>query len=148
MSDFNLDFDLDSVEKPAEFSILPAGKHRVVVDDVDVRPDYSGDGKTLWVKLTFLDGDLQNRRTVAFLDIHSTTDWKQTKGRQMLVALKDLLGIEVLDNFAQLVSPNPVGVVISHYKTKAGVVKDQVKAFCEAPVAPDAVDTGSDESPF
>jgi len=148
MSDFNLDFDLSEVEAPAEFELLPAGRHRAVVDDVDVRPDYSGDGKTLWVKLSFLDGDLQNRRTVAFLDIHSSTDWKQAKGRQMLVSLKDLLEIETLENFAQLISDKPVGVVIGHYKTKAGVSKDQVKGFCVSPLAPDASGVDSDESPF
>ena len=153
MSDFNLDFDLSEVAAPAEFGVLPAGKHRAIVHEVEVRPDFAGTGKTLWVKLTFLDGDLQNRKTVAFLDVHSETDWKQQKGRQQLVVLINVLGVEDYNNHAQLISDEPVGVLIGHYKSKTGEVKDQVKAFipasdCQAanPSSGDSFDGG--DSPF
>ncbi len=152
MSDFKLDFDLNEVEAPAEFGVLPAGKHRAIVHEVEIRPDYEGSGKSLWVKLTFLDGALQNRKTVAFLDIHSATDWKQTKGRQQLVALTKAAGVEGMQNFAELVTDEPVGVLIGHYKTRAGETKDQVKAFIPASDVPvsdtsgEAFDGGS--SPF
>ena len=152
MSDFNLDFDLGEVEAPAEFGVLPAGKHRAVVHEVEVKPDYEGTGKTLWVKITFLDGELKNRKTVSFLDIHSATDWRQTKGRQALVALTEAAGIVGMSNFAELVTETPVGVVVSHYKTKAGQVKDQVRTFIPASDVPsvdvsgEAFDGG--DSPF
>lgn len=153
MSDFNLDFDLGEVEAPQEFGVLPAGKFRAVVYDVDVRPDFDGTGKTLWVKLTFLDGDLKNRKTVAFLDVHSATDWKQNKGRQQLVSLCSAAGVSGLSNFAELVTETPVGVVIGHYQTRAGDTKDQVKAFIPASQVPSVEPSVSDspsseESPF
>lgn len=152
MSDFSLDFDLSEVAAPAEFAVLPAGKHRAIVHEVDIKPDFSGTGKTLWVKLTFLDGDLQNRKTVAFLDVHSETDWKQKKGRQQLVSLINAIGIEDYDNHSQLISDEPVGVVIGHYKSKAGETKDQVKAFIPAsdckPVDTSGEVFDSGDSPF
>ncbi len=153
MSEFNLDFDLSEVAAPAEFGVLPAGKHRAIVHEVEVRPDYSGTGKTLWVKLTFLDGELKNRKTVAFLDVHSETDWKQQRGRQQLVALINVLGIESYNNHAQLISDAPVGVLIGHYKTKAGETKDQVKAFIPASDCPTGDASSGDnfdggDSPF
>lgn len=153
MSDFNLDFDLGEVEAPQQFSLLPAGKFRAVVHDVDVRPDFEGTGKTLWVKLTFLDGDLKNRKTVAFLDIHSSTDWRQTSGRQQLAALCGATGVVGLKNYAELVNDKPVGVVIGHYQSRTGDTKDQVKAFIPVDQVPAVSDSpapapSTEESPF
>ena len=154
MSDFNLDFDLSEVEAPQGFGVLPAGKYRAVVTEVEVKPDYEGTGTTVWVKLAFLDGDLQNRKTVAFLDVNSATDWKQKKGRQQLLALAENTGIakSELKNYAQLVTDEPVGVIIGHYKTKAGETRDQVKAFIAAsdckPVDTSGEAFDSGDSPF
>lgn len=153
MSDFAVDFDLGEVEAPQAFGPLPAGKFRAVVHEVDIRPDYEGSGKTLWVKLTFLDGELKNRKTVAFLDVHSGTDWKQKKGRQQLAALCSATGVVGLKNYAELVNDQPVGVVIGHYQTRAGETKDQVKAFIPADQVPAVTDNpapapSTEESPF
>ncbi len=153
MSDFSVDFDLGSVQPAQEFGPLPAGKFRAVVHEVDIRPDFEGSGKTLWVKLTFLDGELKNRKTVAFLDVHSGTDWKQNKGRQQLSALCSATGVVGLKNYAELVNDQPVGVVIGHYQTRNGTTKDQVKAFIPADQVPAVSDSpapapSSEESPF
>ena len=148
MSDLTVNFDLDSVSD-GSFGVIPAGTLRAVVTDVETTADYEGSGQTLRIKLSFLDGELQNRRTVAFCDIESATDWKQSQGRRMVKQLVVAQGLEGMRNYAQLISDTPVGVKIRHYNAKAGDVKDSVSGF-EAAVAPAAAssDGGLDASPF
>ena len=148
MSDFSIDFDLNDIPAPAAYGVLPAGEHRGVVTDVELRDDFEGTGKTAWVKISFLDGELQNRKTVAFIDYHSATEWKQRNGRQMVSALRSVSGLETVNNWQQFVTGQPIGIVIGHYKSKAGETKDKVTGFCEAPTPANESDVSLEDSPF
>lgn len=144
-TDFSVDFDLDEVQDAA-YDAIPAGKYRALVTGVELRDGYGGDGKTLWVKMTLLDGATKNRKLTAFLDVHSSTDWKQAQGRRLVKQLKNILEIENLTDFNQLVTTAPIGVEVRNYKRKSdGELKEDVKGFLladDVPVVDDTEETG------
>lgn len=135
INELNVDFDLGEVEEQT-FQTLPAGKYRAIITGVEFRDGYGGDGKTLWVKMRCLDEPVQNRSVTAFLDTHSSVDWKQASGRRMVKALATILDISDLKDFGQLVTTAPIGIEIKNYKTKSGETREQVKAFLPADDVP------------
>ena len=142
--DFSVDFDLNDVQEE-QYAAIPAGKYRAIINGVEFRDGYGGDGKTLWVKMQLLDGAMKNRYLTAFIDTHSSTDWKQRKGRLMVKQLRDVLEIAELPDFNQFITTAPVGVEVTNYKSKAsGEVKEQVKGFLLADDVP-VVETTEDE---
>jgi hypothetical protein len=55
-------FDATSVQPAEAFSVIPAGKYKVMVVDSDMRPTKDGNGKYLWLELDVIDGEYQGRK--------------------------------------------------------------------------------------
>ena len=122
-------FDANNVEpNQQDFSPLPAGEYKVMVVNSDVAPVKSGNGEALKLELMVCEGEYENRRLFANLNIIHSSQQAQQIGQGQLSALCHAIGKLKVDDSNELHDiPFIAKVAVKNDQTYGP--QNEVKAF-------------------
>jgi hypothetical protein len=84
---FDLGFDARNVEPTKEMGAIPAGDYQVVLIKSERKPNSKGTGELLALEFAVLNGDFQNRKLFATLNIRNQNETAQKIALAELSAL-------------------------------------------------------------
>jgi len=132
----DIDFDANNVPPSTGFDVLPAGEYSVVISESEVKPTKSGNGNYLQLTFTVIEGEYENRKLFARLNIDNPSGQAVAIARSELSAICHAVGVLKLKTSAQLHDiPLSVKVVIQKNK-ETGEEFNAIKKYNAKNVSP------------
>jgi len=132
----DIDFDANNVPPSTGFDVLPAGEYSVVISESEVKPTKSGNGNYLQLTFTVIEGEYENRKLFARLNIDNPSEQAVAIARSELSAICHAVGVLKLKTSAQLHDiPLSVKVVIQKNK-ESGEEFNAIKKYNAKNVSP------------
>ena len=135
-------YDANTVEPTGDFEALPPGEYNAVIVESTMKPTKAGDGEYLELVLEVIDGDFQNRKLWARLNLKNPSEKAVQIARGQLSAICRAVGVMTPRDSTEL-HDKPLAVKVTQREYE-GTMTNEVKAFmavavtAPAPVPPPA----------
>lgn len=140
-----LDFDANNVPPSTGFDAIPAGDYDVVISESEVKPTKKGDGHYLQLTFTIIEGEYENRKLFARLNIDNPSEQAVAIARGELSAICRAVGVMTLKTSGQL-HDIPLSVKVAIRKNKeTGEEFNDIKKYSSKTVEPKAPPQGGSE---
>lgn len=130
----SLMFDASTIDTSSHDPVKP-GTYEAVIADTEVRPTRNGNGKGINVTFEILSGDAKGRKVWAWINFQHPNQEAQRIGQEELARICKAVGVEKLQDTAQLHNlplmitvaidkDDPTRNVVKGYKAKAAQTAD------------------------
>ena len=130
----SLMFDASTIDTSSHDPVKP-GTYEAVIADTEVRPTRNGNGKGINVTFEILSGDAKGRKVWAWINFQHPNQEAQRIGQEELARICKAVGVEKLQDTAQLHNlplmitvaidkDDPTRNVVKGYKAKAAQAAD------------------------
>ncbi len=97
-----LNFDTTGVEPAQPFTILPAGRYDVEIEDSEIKTTKRGDGEYLQLMFSVLSGEHAGRKVWARMNIRNPNEVAEGIARRELAAVCLAVGLTRVNDSAEL----------------------------------------------
>jgi hypothetical protein len=141
-------FDANEVDPKAAFDPLPAGKYVAVITESEEKPTKKGDGSYLQLAFQVIEGEHENRKVWARLNLNNPNDTAVGIARSELSSICRAVNVMQLKDSAQL-HDIPLVIKVSQRKNnESGEMTNEIKGYepkggATAPAAKTAAPAGN-----
>lgn len=125
----SLDFDSAGVEPRAAFDAIPAGKYVAVITASEEKPTKKGDGSYLQLTFQVIEGEYENRKLWARLNLNNPNDQAVAIARSELSAICRATGVSRLKNTAELHDIPVIVKVAQRTNPDSGEKTNEIKGY-------------------
>ena len=122
-------FDASTVDPRQAFDPLPAGKYVAVITESEEKPTKKGDGSYLQLTFQVIEGEFENRKVWARLNLNNPNDQAVGIARAELSAICRSVNVMKLTDSAQL-HDLPLTIKVSQRKNQeSGEMTNEIKGY-------------------
>lgn len=121
-------FNADDVPPSTGFDAIPPGKYKAVISESEEKQTKKGDGSYLQLTFTVVDGEYENRKLWARLNLNNPNDQAVSIARSELSAICRSVGVRQIKDPSQL-HDIPLLIRVSAKKDDAGEFRNEIKGY-------------------
>lgn len=121
-------FNADEVPPSTGFDAIPQGKYKVVISESEEKPTKKGDGSYVQFTFTVIDGEYENRKLLARLNLNNPSDQAVGIARRDLSAICHAVGVKQIKDTSQL-HDIPLIVRVTAKADDTGELRNDIKGY-------------------
>ncbi len=123
-----IEFDADEVAPSTGFDAIPAGKYKVVIVESEEKPTKNKDGSYLQFTFQIIEGECENRKLFARLNLNNKSDQAVGIARSELSAICHAVDKKKIRESSQL-HDIPLFVRVSCAADDKNVMRNEIKGY-------------------
>mgnify|MGYP003560063996 FL=1 len=127
-------FNADEVAPSTGFDAIPPGKYKAVISESEEKQTKKGDGSYLQLTFTVIDGEYENRKLWARLNLNNPNDQAVSIARAELSAICRSVGVRQIKDPSQL-HDIPLLIRVNAKADDKGELRNEIKGYEAANVA-------------
>ncbi len=121
-------FNADEVPPSTGFDAVPAGKYKVVISESKEKATKAGNASYLEFTFTIIEGDCENRKLWARLNLNNPSDQAVGIARRDLSAICHAVGVKQIKDPSQL-HDIPLIVRVTAKADDTGEIRNDIKGY-------------------
>jgi len=121
-------FNADDVPPSTGFDAIPAGKYKAVITESEEKKTKKGDGSYLQLTFTVIEGEYENRKLWARLNLNNPNDQAVGIARRELSAICHAVNVRQIKDATQI-HDIPLIVRVSAKPDDSGELRNEIKGY-------------------
>ena len=121
-------FNADEVAPSTGFDAIPPGKYKAVISESEEKQTKKGDGSYLQLTFTVIDGEYENRKLWARLNLNNPNDQAVSIARAELSAICRSVGVRQIKDPSQL-HDIPLLIRVNAKADDKGELRNEIKGY-------------------